>query len=228
MILVGEFDGTRQDRKSLTVRAQRDRGVSVKAGIVCPVATSRITPIGLGIAPGGDETAALYSISPAGAGGRTLQGFGRQFSYVQRPDNSSITDHEVCFRSKIVSKGRPQRCARRNRIARANKLGAALSYARDRTCDAASSATKTRNRLAECRALISEILTRLGACTTTLSAGVKEARQFRRILIGPSACLSRIPSVCRGRGLKIGFAISRSYGKVAEAHNTKNKGVSWS
>lgn len=60
MIFVGEFGGTKQDRKSLTVRAQRDRGVSVKAGIVCPVATSRITPIGLGIAPGGDDRAALY------------------------------------------------------------------------------------------------------------------------------------------------------------------------
>ena len=59
-MVVGKFDGTKQDRKSLPVRAQRDRGVTVKAGIVCPVATSSITPIGLGIAPGGDDRAALY------------------------------------------------------------------------------------------------------------------------------------------------------------------------
>lgn len=65
MMVVGQFDGTKQDRKSLPVRAQRDRGVSVKVGIVCPAATSSITPIGLGIAPGGDDRAALYSISNA-------------------------------------------------------------------------------------------------------------------------------------------------------------------
>ena len=46
-------------------RAQRDRGVSVKAGIVCPAATSSSAPIGLGIAPGGDDRAALHSISNA-------------------------------------------------------------------------------------------------------------------------------------------------------------------
>ena len=65
LTVVGQFDGTKQDRKSLPVRAQRDRGVSVKAWIVCHVATSRITPIGLGITPGGDDRAALYSISNA-------------------------------------------------------------------------------------------------------------------------------------------------------------------
>ena len=59
-MVVVKFDGTKQDRKSLPVRAQRDRGVSVKVGIVCPAATSSITPIGLGIAPGGDDRAALY------------------------------------------------------------------------------------------------------------------------------------------------------------------------
>lgn len=184
MTVVGQFDGTKQDRKSLTVRAQRDRGVSVKAGIVCPVATSSITPIGLGIAPGGDETAALYLILNA----------------------IHKADHEACGITEIVRKGRPQRCARRNRIARANKLGAALSYARRRTCDAAPRATKTWIRLAERLARISEILTRLGVCGNTLSAGV-EWIGFRRVSIGPSARLSRPPSVCRGRGLKIGFAI---------------------
>lgn len=65
LMVVGKFGGTKQDRKSLPVRAQRDRGVTVKAGIVCPVATSCIAPIGLGIAPGGDDRAALYSISNA-------------------------------------------------------------------------------------------------------------------------------------------------------------------
>lgn len=129
---------------------------------------------------------------------------GPQFIRFQIPfgswDNSSITDHEVRFGSKIVSKGRPQAVYNAHRIARAKKLGAALPHARRSTCDAVSIATKTLGRFAECRASISENLTRLGACCSTLSMGVQEARQLRRVSIGPSACLSLEPSVCRGRG----------------------------
>ena len=205
LIFVGEFGGTKQDRKSLTVRAQRDRGVSVKAGIVCPVATSRTTPIGLGIAPGGDDTAALYLISNA----------------------IHKADHEARGITEIVSKGRPKRCARRNRIARANKLGAALSHARLQTCDAASIATKTLGRLAECRASISEILTRLGVCGNTLSMGVKKARQFRRVLVGPSACLSLVTFCLPREWVNIGCSISDA-ARLPRCITQKNKGVSWS
>ena len=52
----------------------------------------------------------------------------------------SQADHEARGIAEIVSKGRPQRCARRNRIARAIKSGAASVNARLQTCDAASSA----------------------------------------------------------------------------------------
>ena len=63
-MVFSEYDGTSEDANP-SVRAQRDRGVSVKLGIVCPGVTSSSTPIGLGIAPGGDDRAALYHFSIA-------------------------------------------------------------------------------------------------------------------------------------------------------------------
>lgn len=179
-MVVGKFGGTKQDRKSLPVRAQRDRGVSVKVGIVCPAATSSITPIGLGIAPGGDDRAALLSIS------QQIVFRCRSRSVCCGFISQPIT--RLAVSAEIVSKGRPQEVYNSNRIARANKLGEALPHARSRTCDAASSACKTWCRLAECRARISEILSRLGVCGHTLSTG-ESGRVSRRVYTGPSARL---------------------------------------
>lgn len=99
-----------------------------------------------------------------------------------------IADHEACLGSKIVSKVMPQRCARRNRIDRATKSGTVSPDARLQTRMAVSSACKIYGRLAECRARISEILSRLGVCVNTLSMCTKEARIIR-VLVGTSARL---------------------------------------
>lgn len=144
----------------------------------------------------------------------------RRSRSVVRGGSNLLTDHEVCFGSEIVSKGRPQAVYNAHRIAQANKSGAALSHARHRTCDAASSAINA-NRSAECLARISEILYRLGVSAKTLSTGELK-RGSRRVFAGPSARLDpwtvRLP---RG-GVEIGSTISRFCGKVAAGHNTNN------
>ena len=143
------------------------------------------TPIGFGIAPGGDDTAAILQISNA----------------------IHKADHEARGIPEIVSKGRPKRCARRNRIARANKLGAALRYARltarRQSCDAASSACNIGNgSVAKPRREIRKS-SRRWEWVGPLSTGALE-RGAIRVLIGQSACLTSLRSVRRGSGVKIG------------------------
>ena len=150
-------------------RARRVQGDSVSGRpavrLACGSADGhswrRLAPIGLGIVPGGDETSALLSVSPASVGGRARQildahdgasravyfsprtVFGRRSPSFVRGGSISKADHEARGSSEIVSKGRPQAVYNANRIARANKLGAAPLDARRRTCDAASSACNT-------------------------------------------------------------------------------------
>lgn len=154
-----------------------------------------------------------FSISP-----RTVSR--RRSRSVVRGGSNLLTDHEVCFGSEIVSKGRPQAVYNAHRIAQANKSGAALSHARLRTCDAASSAINF-HRSAECLARISEILYRLRVSAKTLSTGELK-RGSRRVFAGPSARLDpgtvRLPRA----GVEIGSTISRFCGKVAAGHNTNN------
>lgn len=111
----------------------------------------------------------------------------------------SEADHEARGISEIVSKGRPQRCARRNRIARATKLGAALPHARRQSCDAASSACNMGNGLAECLARISEIVTQLGVVSATFG-GCSESRlaprPYRSVGL-PCASTVRLPRAWR-------------------------------
>ena len=80
----------------------------------------------------------------------------------------SEADHEARGIAEIVSKGRPQLVMNSNRIARATKLGAALSHARLRTCDSASSACKTLQReRGEAPARNSQIITQMGVGRAT-------------------------------------------------------------
>ena len=115
----------------------------------------------------------------------------------------SEADHEARGIAEIVSKGRPQRSARRNRIARATKLVAALLHARLRPCDAASSACKIGNgSVAKPQREIRKS-SRRWEWVGPLSTGALKARLVR-VLIGQLACLARLRSVCRGSGVKIG------------------------
>ena len=103
-------------------------------------------------------------------------------------------DHEARGIAEIVSKGRPQRSAHRNRIARANKLGAALSHARltarRQSCDAASSAYNMVNgSVAKPRREIRKS-SRRWEWVGPLSTCVLK-RGAIRVLIGQSACLAR-------------------------------------
>ena len=170
-------------------RARRVRGASVSdlqaVMLACGSAEGHswrtLAPIGLGIVPGGDERSALLSSS------------------------SPIT--RLAWNAEIVSKGRPQAVYNANRIARANKLGAALPNARLQTCDAASSACNPWYGLAECPARISE--SSVGwECVAAHFRRVYKSAALRRVLSGPSARLDRLPSVRRGRGAKNGYAIS--------------------
>lgn len=179
-------------------------------------------PIGLGIVPGGDETSALPPISLAGASGRARQKPSAT-NEVPRPDVISEADHEARGITEIISKGRPQRCARRNRISRANKLGAAIPYARLRTCDAASSACNTGNgSVAKPRREIRKSSLRW-EWVGPLSTGVLK-RGAIRVLIGQSACLERLRSVSRGSGVEIGSTISRCCGRLPQGLTQTNKG----
>lgn len=102
----------------------------------------------------------------------------------------SEADHEARGIAEIVSKGRPQRSARRNRIARATKLGAALAHARRQSCDAASSACKIGNgSVAKPQREIRKS-SRRWEWVGPLSTGGLKAR-IVRVLIGQSACLAR-------------------------------------
>lgn len=102
----------------------------------------------------------------------------------------SEADHEARGIAEIVSKGRPQRSARRNRIARATKLGADIMNARLRTCDAASSACNMDNgSVAKPRREIRKS-SRRWEWVGPLSTGGLKAR-IVRVLIGQSACLAR-------------------------------------
>ena len=150
-------------------RARRVRGDSVSdrpsVRLACGSAGDpswrRHAPSGLEIVPGGDETSALLRISPASAGGRARNavltidgprpevispasagGRARQIlaTDMPRPEVISQPITRRAWNAEIVSKGRPQAVYNANRIARANKLGAAMVHARLRTCDAASSA----------------------------------------------------------------------------------------
>ena len=104
---------------------------------------------------------------------RTAVSYRCRSRYVGCAATISEADHEARGIAEIVSKGRPQRSARRNRIARATKLGAA--HARRQSCDAASSACNLGNRLAECLARISEIVAQLGVVAATFG-GCSETR----------------------------------------------------
>lgn len=143
----------------------------------------------------------------------------RRSRSVVRGGSNLLTDHEVCFGSEIVSKGRPQAVYNAHRIAQANKSGVDVD-ARRRTRGSAPSAINS-NRSAECLARISEILNRLGVSAKTLSTGELK-RGSRRVFIGPSARLDpwtvRLPRA----GVEIGSTISRFCGKVAAGHNTNN------
>ena len=115
----------------------------------------------------------------------------------------SEADHEARGIAEIVSKVRPQRSARRNRIDRATKLGAALAHARLRPCDSASSACKIGNgSVAKPQREIRKS-SRRWEWVGPLSTGWLKARLVR-VLIGQSACLARPRSVRRGSGVKIG------------------------
>ena len=172
-------------------RARRVRGGSVSdrfaAQLACEAADGfswcRHTPSGLEIVPGGDERSALLSISPASAGGRTRQilatdmprpevvsprtVFGRRSPSVVRGGSIYEADHEARGSAEIVSKGRPQAVYNANRIARANKLGAALAHARRRTCDAASSACNTGHSAWRSRGAKFANLHAVGRCCST-------------------------------------------------------------
>lgn len=143
----------------------------------------------------------------------------RRSRSVVRGGSNLITDHEVCFGSEIVSKGRPQAVYNAHRIAQANKSGVDVD-ARRRTRGSTPSAINS-NRSAECLARISEILNRLGVSAKTLSTGELK-RGSRRVFTGPSARLDpwtvRLP---RG-GVEIGSTISRFCGMAAAGHNTNN------
>lgn len=143
----------------------------------------------------------------------------RRSRSVVRGGSNLLTDHEVCFRSEIVSKGRPQAVYNAHRIAQANKSGADVD-ARRRTRGSTPSAINSY-RSAECLARISEILYRLGVSAKTLSTGELK-RGSRRVFAGPSARLDpwtvRLPRA----GVEIGSTISRFCGKVAAGHNTNN------
>ena len=174
-------------------RARRVRGASVSdlqaAMLACGSAGRSFlatqAPIGLGIVPGGDERSALQSSS------------------------SPITRRGP--EAEIVSKGRPQRSARRNRIARANKLDAALPYERRQTFDAASSACNIGSgSVAKPRREIRKS-SRRWEWVGPLSTDDKK-RGNRRVSHGPSARLARPRSVRRGLGVKIGQFISNTTG----------------
>ena len=111
-----------------------------------------------------------------------------------------------CVVHGIVSKGRPQLVMNSNRIARANKLGAAPLYARLQTCDAASSAYNTWDgSVAKPRREIRKS-SRSWEWVGPLSTDDKE-RGNRRVSNGPSARLALAQSVRRGLGVKIGKII---------------------
>lgn len=102
------------------------------------------------------------------------------------------------------SKGRPQAVYNAHRIAQANKSGADAA-ARLRTRGSAPSACKPWDRLAECRARISEILYRLGVFAKTLSTGKQgTARAVNQRPVGsPRSATVRLPRA----GVKIGSTI---------------------
>lgn len=169
-------------------RARRVRGASVSdrhaVMLACGSADGHSwrtkAPIGLGIVPGRDETSALLSSS-------------------QPITRLSVSD-------EIVSKGRPQLVMNSNRIARANKLGAAPLNARLQTCDAASSACNTWNgSVAKPRREIRKSSRSL-EWVGPLSTDIQEVRLVR-VLNGPSARLALAQSVRRGLGVKIGKII---------------------
>lgn len=179
-------------------------------------------PIGLGIVPGGDETSALPPISLAGASGRARQKSSAT-NEMPRPDVISEADHEARGITEIVSKGRPKRVMNRNRIARANKFGAAIPHARLQSCDAASSACKIWNwSVAKPRREIRKSSRRWEWVGPLSTGGLK--RGAIRVSIGQSACLARLRSVSRGSGVEIGQFISR-LGKVAAGPNTNQQRI---
>lgn len=163
--------------------------------------------IGFGIALGGDDRSAIYPFKYT----RHITGWGcarmfagRLLGKMRREAciiSISITDHEVRFGSKIVSKERPQRVMNRNRIVRATKLGADIMNARLRTCDAASSADNTlEHERGEAVARNSQILTQMGSAERLISTGVLRrgmCRVSRRPVDLPCAATVRLP---RGGG----------------------------
>lgn len=143
MMRKADNHGDHKTRKILRVRVQRDRRHIVVSAVDGRIGCRRrgvcmSGRIGLEIAPERGDTALVsdFGICPAAESCRR-----RSRSVGCRADDLQ-TDHEVRGIAEIVSIGRPQAVYNANRIARANKSGAALPHARRRTCDAASIACK--------------------------------------------------------------------------------------
>lgn len=223
-------------REALTRRrrARRVRGATVSdrpsVRLACGSADDPSwrmqAPIGLGIVPGGDETSALPPISLAGASGRARQKSSAT-NEVPRPDVISEADHEARGITEIVSKRRPQRVMNRNMIARANKLGSAITHARLtarlQSCGAESSACKIWNgSVAKPRREIRKSSRRWEWVGPLSTGGLK--RGAIRVLIGQSACLARLRFVRRESGVEIGSTISRCCGRLPQGLTQTNKG----
>ena len=127
--------------------------------------------------------AGIISISTASAGGRTRQNC--SLDETPRPEVISQPITRLARNAEIVSKGRPQAVYNANRIARANKLGAALPYERLRTFDAASSADKTWYSAWRSRSAKFANLHEVGGCCDTFrrvsGSAVKAARTSKLV-----------------------------------------------